>query len=126
MSKVPLKGDIIVIDAEPHSGREYGGHESKTGNVRRHMVVMSGDKYNKATGMILAMPITTSDRYKGNPQYYQLLIMGGNVGVKGYVALWQLQNFDFESRNGIIINRISQRQYSDLLPFVKDMLDIEF
>jgi len=85
---------------------------------------MSGNSYNEATGMILAMPITTSDKYKDSSQYYPLLIIGGIVGVKGYVVLWQLQNFDFKSRNGKIINKISSKQYNDLLPFVKDMLDI--
>lgn len=124
MNNIPSKGDVIIVDSEPHSGKKYGGHDKSTGNIRRHMVIMSSTSYNQATGMVLAMPITTSDKYKNNPMYYPLLIMGGNSGVKGYVALWQLQNFDFISRNGKIINQITKKHYNDLLPYVKDMLDI--
>lgn len=124
MNLIPQKGDIVVIDAEPHSGKEFGGHDKLSGNVRRHMVVMSSKEYNSSTGMILAMPITTSERYKNQPGYYPILILGGKNGVKGYIALWQLQNFDFESRNGTIVNKINQQQYNDLIPYVKDMLDI--
>ncbi|WP_367297432.1 type II toxin-antitoxin system PemK/MazF family toxin [Loigolactobacillus coryniformis] len=123
--RLPEQKDIVVIDAEPHSGREYGGHEPQTGNVRRHMVVMSSSSYTRATGMILAMPITTALKYTNNPRYLPILLTGGNKsGVKGFIALWQLQNFDFRSRNGEIVNRISDRTYKDLLPYVKDMLGL--
>lgn len=125
MINFPVKGDVIVLNAEPHSGKEFGGHNESSGNVRRHMIVMSSDAYNRATGMVLAMPITTSERRRNQPGYYPILIIGGNSnGVKGFVALWQLQNFDFKSRNGKIVNKITSKQYDDLLPYVKDMLDI--
>lgn len=58
MNNFPSKGDIIIVDAEPHSGREYGGYDDIGGNIRRHMVVMSNNDYNEGTGMVLAMPIT--------------------------------------------------------------------
>ena len=120
----PKRRDIVIVDAEPHSGIEYGGHSAEIGNIRRHMVVVSSDEYNQSTGMMLAMPITTSDRYQNNSKYYPILISGGKSGVKGYIVLWQLQNFDFKARNGVIINKISQKQYNDLLPYIKDMLGI--
>lgn len=120
----PEKGDIVIVDAEPHSGIEYGGHDNDVGNVRRHMVVMSADEYNQSTGMILAMPITTSNKYQNDDRYYPILISGGFVGVKGYVALWQLQNFDYQARNGEIVNKINHKQYNELLRYVKDMLDL--
>ncbi|AKP67312.1 type II toxin-antitoxin system PemK/MazF family toxin [Companilactobacillus ginsenosidimutans] len=124
MSKYPLQGDVIIIDAEPHAGRESGGHDVESGNIRRHMVVMSSDDYNRRTGLVLALPITTSDRASGSPAYYPILIPGGRNGVKGYVFLWQLQNYDYIARHGRVVNRISTNQYQDLLLNVKDMLDI--
>lgn len=123
--KFPRQKDIIVIDAEPHSGKEYGGHSVKASNIRRHMVVMSATSYSRATGMVLAMPITTSERYAADSRYLPILINGGvSDGVRGYIALWQLQNFDFVSRDGRIINQISDTTYKRLLPYVKDMLGI--
>ncbi|WP_373278679.1 hypothetical protein [Secundilactobacillus hailunensis] len=52
------------IDAEPHAGREQGGHDPEHGNIRRPMIVLSTAAYFKHTGLILGMPIThvTSSR----------------------------------------------------------------
>jgi len=123
--RFPKQRDVIVLDAEPHSGKEYGGHGSQEGNIRRHMVVMSSSEYARATGLVLVMPITTSAIGAGNPRYLPVLITGGQRdGVKGYIALWQLQNFDFNSRHGVIVNQVSSRTYNELLPYVKDMLGI--
>lgn len=123
--KFPEQKDVVVVDVEPHSGKEYGGHAPSAGNVRRHMVVMSSDSYTRATGMILAMPITTAQRYMNNPRYFPILLAGGpKDGVKGFIALWQLQNFDFVSRNGRVVNRINDKTYKEILPYVKDMLGL--
>lgn len=111
MNYPPLKGDVIVIDA-------------KSGNIQRHMVVMSSDSYNRKTGLVLAMPITTSDKAKGSPAFYPIFISGGRSGVKGYVSLAKLQNYDFKARHGRVVNKVSVMQYQDLLLGVKDMLDI--
>lgn len=124
--RFPEQKDIVIIDAEPHSGKEYGGHSPEAGNVRRHMVVVSSSSYTRATGMILAMPITTSTKYNHNPRYLPILLAGGKKnGVKGFIALWQLQNFDFVSRNGEIVNQISDKTYKELLPYIKDMLGLD-
>lgn len=50
--RLPEQKDVVVVDAEPHLGREYDGHSASTGNVRRHMVVMSSSSYTRATGMV--------------------------------------------------------------------------
>jgi mRNA interferase MazF len=112
MRNTPEKGDIVVIDAD-------------SGNIRRHMVVMSSSDYNKSTGFILGMPITTSQRVANRVGYYPILIPGDkHTGVKGYVVVWQLQNFDYISRHGVIINKINHNLYKELLVYVKDMLDL--
>lgn len=121
--RFPEQRDVVVIDAETHSGREYGGHNKQAGNIRRHMVIMSSSSYTQATGMILGMPITTAEKYANNPRYFPILLNSGSEnGVKGYIALWQLQNYDFNSRNGKIVNQIPEQTYKKLVPYVKDML----
>lgn len=123
--RFPKKGDIIIADAEPHSGHEMGGYNSKVGNIRRHYVVMSTTAYNEATHMFIGMPITTAD-YANNPRYMPILINGSKgTGVKGYIVLWQLQNFDFNARNGVIVNHISEKKQKELQKFVRDMVGAE-
>lgn len=121
----PRKGDIIIADAEPHAGHEMGGHNPKVGNIRRHYVVMSTTDYNEATGMFIALPVTTAN-YFNNPRYMPILVNGANgTGVKGYVVLWQLQNFDFKARNGVIVNHVSAKMLKDLQFYVNDMVGSE-
>ena len=31
----PNQGDLIMIDTEPHKGREYSGHDKQLGNIRQ-------------------------------------------------------------------------------------------
>ena len=100
-----------------------GGHNLKKDNIRRHYVVMSTTDYNQTTHMFIGMPITTSTKYEDNPHYNPILVPGPHgTSVKGYIVLWQLQNFDFESRNGKIVNRVSAKLLDELQGYVNDMV----
>lgn len=119
MNKYPKQKDIIIIDSEPHSGKEYG-HSSE--NIRRPMVVVSSDEYNQSTGMIIGMPITSADKSAYPLLFKPIMVTNGDgTGIKGYVIMWQLQNFDFYARNGVIVNRVSDSFFSDLQKVVKDI-----
>lgn len=120
MNKYPKQKDIIIIDSEPHSGKEYGGDSSE--NIRRPMIVVSSDEYNQATGMIIGMPITSADKSAYLLLFKLIMVTNGDgTGIKGYVIMWQLQNFDFYARNGVIVNRVSDSFFSDLQKVVKDI-----
>lgn len=122
---LPNKGDIIIADAEPHAGHEMGGHAPSKNNIRRHYVVMSTSAYNHATNMFIGLPITTSN-YSNNPKYMPILVNGSNGdGVKGYIVLWQLQNFDFVARHGKVVNHLDQKKIDQLQIYVNDMVGSE-
>lgn len=120
---MPKQGDIITIDAEPHSGKEYGGHDASNKNIRRHMVVISNSAYNEHTGMIIGMPITTSSKYKNDKRFKPILIPDRENGVKGYICLWQCQNYDYVHRNGKIVNHVSQRLLDDLHDYAEYIIE---
>ena len=120
MNKYSKQKDIIIIDSEAHSGKEYGGHSSE--NIRRPMVVVSSDEYNQSTGMIIGMPITSADKSAYPLLFKPIMVTNGDgTGIKGYVIMWQLQNFDFYAQNGVIVNRVSDSFFSDLQKVVKDI-----
>lgn len=120
MNKYPKQKDIIIIDSEAHSGKEYGGHSSE--NIRRPMVVVSSDEYNQSTGMIIGMPITSADKSAYPLLFKPIMVTNGDgTGIKRYVIMWQLQNFDFYARNGVVVNRGSDSFFSDLQKVVKDI-----
>ena len=120
MNKYPKQTGIIIIDSEPHSGKEYGGHSSE--NIRCSMVVVSSDEYNQSTGMIIGMPITSADKSAYPLLFKPIMVTNGDgTGIKGYVIMWQLQNFDFYARNGVIVNRVSDSFFRDLQKDLKDI-----
>ena len=110
---IPKQKDIIFIDYEPHSGKEYGGHSGD--NIRRPMVVLSNYAYNKATGLLMGMPITSAK--KNNNKLYMPIIIPNKFGrgIKGNVVLWQIQNFDYRSRNAEIAGQISDKAFKELM-----------
>lgn len=55
-----------------------------------------------------------------------ILINGSDgMGVKGYIVLWQLQNFDYNARNGVIVNHLSEKKIKELQQYVNDMVGSE-
>ncbi len=116
----PEQGDVIVITAEPHAGHEWGGHNPEKGNNKRHMLVVSATPYNRQTGFIVGMPITTSNKYVNDIHYKPILIMGNNhTGVKGYVCLYQVLNYDYQARMGKVINHVSANYFDEIKPYIK-------
>jgi len=51
---VPERNDIVWLDFEPTKGKEIGKY--------RPALVLSGKAYNKATGLLICCPISTSIR----------------------------------------------------------------
>ncbi len=54
-SYVPDRNDIVWLDFEPTKGREIGKY--------RPVLVLSGKAYNKATGLLICCPVSTSIRH---------------------------------------------------------------
>jgi mRNA interferase MazF len=51
---IPRCNDVISLDLEPVKGKEMG--------KRRPVLVLSDERYNKATGLVVFSPISTSIR----------------------------------------------------------------
>nr|SFZ88458.1 transcriptional modulator of MazE/toxin, MazF [Loigolactobacillus rennini] len=114
----PKQGDLIFINAEPHAGREEGGHNPKRGNIRRPMVVLSNDAYNRLTGLILGMPITS--KIKTDQRLYLTI---DEKNIHGSIITFQLQNYDFTARKGQIVAHISDHALlNELINRAKNLL----
>lgn len=85
------QGEIWHLDLEPTKGREQQG--------RRYVLIVSGDKFNRLTGMPVICPITTvgnAARYKG----FAVNLQGGGTSVTGIVQCEQPRVVDVLKRNG--------------------------
>lgn len=82
----PDRGHFVHLDFTPHAGTEQGG--------RRPALVLSPKKYNIATGLLVAAPVT--NQLKGSP--WEVPIPKG-VKVTGAVLSNQFRSVDWVARN---------------------------
>lgn len=82
---VPKAGDFGWLQFDPQAGHEQGG--------RRPALVLSGEKYNRASGLMLACPITT--KQKGYP--FEVAVPPGGL-VSGVILVDQIKSVDWGAR----------------------------
>ncbi|WP_054680387.1 type II toxin-antitoxin system PemK/MazF family toxin [Lacticaseibacillus sharpeae] len=120
----PKQGEVLMIDAEPHAGKEFGGHDPQSGNIQRPFIVLSKSGYNKSTGMIIGMVTTTTDDPAMSELLYMRVPERGVAGkLHGRVVLWQLPNFDFKARHARVTGRVSTEILQVLLASVRDLFE---
>ena len=116
----PKQGDIIYIDAEPHAGKEFGGHNPEQKYTRRPMIVLSNTDYNHATKMVIGMLVTHSNF--GDPAWYEQFA-DFNSGVEGNIVLWQLPTYDALARHAEIVGQVPDKLLKRLKQAAKDIFE---
>lgn len=99
---IPNKGDIVWIDFDPSSGKEF--------KKCRPGLVVSRYDFNRKTRFAVICPITST--IKDLPTRYSLPT---EVDINGQIIISQLKSLDFNSRN---------LEYADHLP-LQDMAKID-
>jgi mRNA interferase MazF len=100
----PKQWDIVWINAEPHAGHEYGGHNVNAQNTFRPMLVISSDEYNLRTGMIVGFPITHATNLEPP---FQFRIDGEKI--HGFVMLTGVLGYDYVARGGRVAEHVATR-----------------
>ncbi len=90
---IPERGDLIWLNFTPQSGHEQAG--------KRPAIVLSPQKYNRKTGLLITCPITS--KIKGYP--FEVAVDGKNIS--GVVLSDQVKNFDWKTRKIIFIEKAS-------------------
>ncbi|MGH8455312.1 MAG: endoribonuclease MazF [Nevskiales bacterium] len=98
---VPARGDIIWLDFNPQAGHEQAGH--------RPALVLTGQRYNRVTGMAICCPITT--RPKGYPFEVPL---GASASITGAVLSDQAKSLDWRARNAKRATRVTPEILADV------------
>jgi mRNA interferase MazF len=84
MAYVPGRGDVVWLRFDPQAGHEQAGH--------RLALVLSPQKYNRLTSLMLCCPLTTA--IKGYP-FEVPTAVGGKPGV---VLADQVKSLDWRAR----------------------------
>ncbi len=109
MSKIPTRGDVILLSLDPTLGHEQAG--------TRPAVVLSPDLYNKASGLCLVCPITS--QVKGYP--FEVPIEGTRK-TSGVVLADQIRSIDWEARKVKIVDHIQSTFLAPILAKFKPLL----
>ena len=109
MRAIPDRGDVILLSFDPTLGHEQTGF--------RPAVVLSPEIYNKASGLCLVCPITTS--IKGYPFEAAL---DGVKKTSGVALADQVRSIDWQARKIKIVDRISATSLATILAKVKPLL----
>ena len=84
MAFVPARGDVVWLQFDPQAGHEQAGH--------RLALVLSPQRYNRVTGLMLCCPLTTA--IKGYP--FEVLVRV--AGKAGAVLADQVKSLDWRAR----------------------------
>ena len=98
----PRKGDFIALDFDPQSGHEQQG--------RRPALVVSNDLFNRRTGLVMACPVTRTDR-----KYPFHVAIPAGVSVSGFVMVDQIKSLDFRSRDAKRIGKAPDALMDEVL-----------
>ncbi len=99
---IPEKGDIVVVTFDPQSGHEQKG--------RRPALVVSNKIFNKATGLCIVCPITSTKR--SIPFHVEI---PKDSSLTGYIMVEQVKSIDYRSRRIKLIEKVSRNILDEVL-----------
>lgn len=105
----PDKGDFVWLDFTPNAGTEQGG--------RRPALVLSPKRFNIATGLMLACPVTST--VKNSP--WEVPVPRG-AGLKGVVLSSHVRSLDWIARNVEFHSRADGDAVADVLARIEAIL----
>lgn len=98
---IPKRGDIVWLEFNPRIGHEQSGV--------RPALIISGEIYNKKTGLCLAMPITS--KIKGYP--FEVILKTKNI--QGVILSDQIKSLDFKYRKIKFCDKIDKETFENTL-----------
>jgi mRNA interferase MazF len=110
MTYLPEAGDLVWVDFEPQAGREQAKN--------RPALVMTESAFNTATGLLVACPVTRTDR----PWRTRVPLTGTET--IGFVMIEQIKSVDWQARGAVFIERVPRSLFDDVKSRIATMLDL--
>ena len=110
MAYIPEAGDLAWINFDPQAGRE----QAKS----RPALVMTASDFNAATGLLVACPVTRTER----PWRTRVPLTGSTTG--GFVMIEQMKSLDWRVRDAAFIEIVAPDVFADVKARIAAMLDI--
>lgn len=111
-SYLPHRGDICYLDLQPQKGKEQA--------KRRPVLVISDGRFNKAIGLALVCPITSTP-----PRHGFHLKLPKNLITCGSIMTEQVKSLDFSARNAAFIEKASDSILVRASEIVRKIIAVE-
>ena len=108
-SLIPERGEIVWIDFSPTKGHEQSG--------LRPAVVISTEKYNSFTGLVLVCPLTSKHK-----KYFFEVAVEGPRG-QSFALADQLRTFDIKKRVVKKEGKITESEINEILARASVLFD---
>ena len=99
---IPKQKDLVYVDFDPIKGHEQKGY--------RPAIVISNDVFNKNTGMVMVLPITSN--IKNFPTHY---LLKDTKKVMGSVLCEHIRSIDYEIRKLKFVEKVSASDFENML-----------
>lgn len=110
MAYLPEAGDLVWINFDAQAGREQAKN--------RPALVVTGADFNAATGLLVACPITRTER----PWRTRVPLTG--TATSGFVMIEQVKSIDWRARGAAFIERVPRPLFDDIRSRIATMLDL--
>ena len=101
MMYIPKRNDIVWLDFEPTKGKEIGKY--------RPALILSHEVYNKAMGLVICCPISTSIRGS------ETEVVVDGLENPSVIATTLVQTFDWQKRHIKFIKKAEPHIYDQVL-----------
>lgn len=109
---IPKRGDLIWVNFDPQAGHEQAG--------RRPALVLSAERFNRSTGLLLACPITS--RVRG---YHMEIALPPESSVQGVVLVHHARSLDWRVRQAEVIEAAPMETLYAVLDILSTLLEDE-
>lgn len=111
-NRFPKQGDLIWIDLDPTIGHEQNG--------RRPALVVSGNTYNKNSGLALMCPITSKTKN------YPFIVPFSSKKIKGFIIADQVRCLDWSNpkRKYKFIESLPREMLETVCNRIKTLIDL--
>jgi mRNA interferase MazF len=110
MAYLPEAGDLVWINFDPQAGREQAKN--------RPALVITGAEFNAATGLLMACPVTGTER----PWRTRIALLG--TATSGFVMIEQVKSIDWRARGAAFIEHAPRPLFEDVKSRIATMLDL--
>lgn len=105
MEYTPSQGDLVTVNFTPHAGHEQAG--------KRPALVVSNDQFHKRTNLMIACPITSTDR--GFPLH---LPLKNGLTTKGFIMCEHVKSIDYTARGVQLKERVDKETLGKVLQII--------